>query len=47
MFAADSTILLLSSSRKDDIESLIYILCFLYKGILPVTEFINNNIDKY
>ena len=47
LFASDNTIMLKSTSRKDDIESLIYILCFLYTGILPVIEFINSNIDHF
>ena len=38
---------LMSTGRKDDIESFFYILCFLYKGVLPVLEYINENIDKY
>ena len=47
MFAPDSMINLMSSGRKDDLESFFYILCFLYKGKLPVTEFINENVDKF
>ena len=37
---------MLSSSRKDDLESLLYIVCFLFTGKLPVIEFINRNIDS-
>jgi hypothetical protein len=37
---------LLTTSRKDDLESLIYILCFLFRGVLPISEFINSNIDN-
>jgi len=38
---------LTSTSRKDDIESLMYILCFLLNGTLPIIEFINLNIDNF
>lgn len=38
---------LLSTGRKDDLESLMYILCFLSKGTLPIIEFINKNIDNF
>lgn len=47
LFASDSMVKLLSTSRKDDIESFIYILCYLYKGLLPIIEFINENIDNF
>lgn len=36
-----------STGRKDDLESLMYILCFLSKGTLPIIEYINHNIDKF
>jgi len=36
-----------STSRKDDLESLMYILCFLYSGTLPIIEYINKNIDNF
>lgn len=32
-----------SIGRKDDLESLFYILCFLYRGKIPVVEWINDN----
>ena len=38
---------LMTTSRKDDLESLMYILCYLYRGILPIIEYINNNIDNF
>lgn len=45
LFAPDSMIKLMSTGRKDDIESFIYILCYLYQGNLPVVQFINENIE--
>lgn len=47
LFASDSMANLMTTSRKDDIESLMYIFCFLLTGTLPVIEFINQNIDKF
>lgn len=37
----------MTTSRKDDLESLMYIMCYLLTGTLPVIEFINENIDKF
>lgn len=47
LFASDSMSRLQTTSRKDDLESLIYILCYLLTGTLPVIHFINENIDKF
>jgi len=47
LFASDSMVNLLTTGRKDDIESMMYILCFLHSGILPVIEFINSNVEKF
>jgi hypothetical protein len=47
LFASDSMSALKTTSRKDDLESLIYILCYLLSGTLPVIDFINENIDKF
>ena len=47
LFASDSMVELMTTSRKDDLESLMYILCYLYSGKLPIIEFINKNIDKF
>jgi hypothetical protein len=33
--------------RKDDLESLIYILCFLYSGSIPTIEFVNMHLDNF
>ena len=44
LFASDSMINLKTTSRKDDLESLLYIMCFLNSGTLPIIEFINKNI---
>ena len=33
--------------RKDDLESLIYILCFLHCGTLPTIEFVNMHLDNF
>jgi len=36
-----------TTSRKDDLESLLYIMCFLHSGTLPIIEFINKNIQEF
>lgn len=41
LFASNSMVNLLTTSRKDDLESMMYILCFLNSGNLPILEFIN------
>lgn len=43
---SDSMVKMMSTSRKDDLESLMYILSYLYKGKLPVLDFINQNIES-
>ena len=40
LFASDVMIKELSIGRKDDIESLFYLLCYLSSGILPVLEYV-------
>lgn len=47
MFASDAMINLKSAGRKDDLESLMYILCFLDKGTLPIINYINEQIDNF
>lgn len=45
MFASEAMIDLMSTSRKCDLESLIYIICFLHKGSLPIVNIINEKHD--
>ena len=47
LFAPDSMVALTSTGRKDDIESFLYVICFLHHGVLPVVKFINDNIDVF
>lgn len=47
LFASDSMVSLLSTGRKDDLESLIYILCYLYSATIPTIEFVNQQIDNF
>ncbi len=47
LFASDSMIVeKKSTGRKDDIESLIYMLSFLYCGSNPTLEFVDLNIEN-
>lgn len=45
LFASDAMINLQSTSRKDDLESLMYILCFLYRGTIPVVDYVNKCLE--
>lgn len=45
MFASESMINNKPIGRKDDIESLLYVLCYLKSGTLPVIEYINDSIE--
>ena len=35
-----------TKGRKDDIESLIYMICFMYSSTLPVIDYINQNLEN-
>ena len=35
-----------SIGRKDDLESLMYIICFLYNGTIPVIDYVNRCINS-
>jgi hypothetical protein len=47
LFASDSMVALMSTGRKDDLESLIYILCYLYSAKIPTIEFVNQHINSF
>lgn len=47
IFASENMIKLYTTSRKDDLESLIYIMCYLFCGNLPIIEYINKNIENF
>ena len=46
LFASDDMIQMKTPGRKDDLESLIYILCFMRDGMVPTIEFVNIHIDS-
>ena len=45
MFASESMIQQKQLGRKDDMESLLYVLCYLRSGSLPVIDHINQLIE--
>lgn len=45
MFSSESMINQTSISRRDDLESLMYIVTYLKSGTLPVIDFINDQLD--
>jgi len=47
MFGSESMAEKTSISRKDELESIMYVLCFLYSGTLPIIKWLNQNIDKF
>jgi len=46
LFASENMVELRSTSRKDDLECLMYILCFLHTGKLPISEHMNEALDN-
>ena len=46
MYGSESMINKTSISRKDDLESMMYVLCFLFSGTLPIIEWLNKNIER-
>ena len=46
MYGSESMVNKTSISRKDELESMMYILCFLYSGTLPIIEWLNKNIER-
>lgn len=45
MFASESMVNQITVSRRDDLESLMLLVCYLKSGTLPVVEYINANLD--
>lgn len=45
MFASEAMVNQISISRRDDLESLMLLICYLKSGTLPVVEYINANLD--
>ena len=35
-----------STSRKDDLECLMYMICFLYTGKLPISEYMHRKLEQ-
>ena len=46
MFASEAMVNQISISRRDDLESLMLLICYLKSGTLPVVEYINANLDS-
>lgn len=45
-FASIDLVRCLTPSRKDDLESLLYILCYVYSGKIPIIEYLFNNYES-
>ena len=45
LFSSDSKIGMKSTGRKDDLESLIYILTFLFTNSLPIIDYFADNLN--
>ena len=47
MFASGAMIQHQHTSQKDDVESLVYLLCYLQQGTLPVLEHVTQAINDF
>jgi casein kinase I family protein HRR25 len=46
LFSSDSMMNLRSPGRKDDLESLIYVICFLHSGSIPAMDEVKRDDDQ-
>ena len=46
MFGSESMTNKTSICRRDELESIMYIVCFLYSGTIPILEWLNLNIER-
>lgn len=45
LFASEAQVNLMSISRKDDLESLMYLMYFFFKGSLPILDVLNHEFE--